>query len=107
MDQEKAFFAASRDTARSIITPMNFTSGHHGAVYSVVRNPSFPKYLLSIGDWTARIWNEDLKTPIITSKYSRSYLTAAKWSPTRCDIWSLSFALPYKISVISYRRAKT
>lgn len=59
------------------------TSGHHGPVYGLVRNPFYPKYFLSIGDWTARIWNEDLKTPIMTSKYHSSYLTGGRWSPTR------------------------
>lgn len=57
--------------------------GHHGPVYGLVRNPFYPKYFLSIGDWTARIWNEDLKTPIMTSKYHTSYLTGGRWSPTR------------------------
>ena len=57
--------------------------GHHGPVYGLVRNPFYPKYFLSIGDWTARIWNEDLKTPIMTSKYHSSYLTGGRWSPTR------------------------
>ncbi|KAK9868043.1 hypothetical protein WJX84_000850 [Apatococcus fuscideae] len=57
--------------------------GHHGPVYGLVRNPFYPKYFLSIGDWTARIWNEDLRTPIIISKYHSSYLTGGRWSPTR------------------------
>lgn len=58
-------------------------TGHHGPVYGLVRNPFYPKYFLSIGDWTARIWNEDLKTPIMSSKYHSSYLTGGRWSPTR------------------------
>lgn len=33
---------------------------HIGAVYSVTRNPFFPKVFLSVGDWTARIWTEEL-----------------------------------------------
>ncbi len=52
-------------------------------MYSLVRNPLYPKYFLSIGDWTARIWNEDLKSPIMTSKYHSAYLTGGTWSPTR------------------------
>jgi hypothetical protein len=31
-----------------------------------------------------QVWNEELKTPIIGSKYHDSYLTSARWSPTRC-----------------------
>ncbi|KAL3145226.1 Dynein, 70 kDa intermediate chain, flagellar outer arm [Trebouxia sp. C0010 RCD-2024] len=61
--------------------------GHHGPVYGLVRNPFYPKYFLSIGDWTARIWNEDLKTPIMTSKYHSSYLTGGRWSPTRPGVF--------------------
>lgn len=53
-------------------------------MYGLVRSPFFPKFFLSVGDWTTRIWNEDLKTPIITSKYQSTYLTGARWSPTRC-----------------------
>lgn len=58
-------------------------AGHHGPIYSLVRSPFFPKFFLSIGDWTARIWNEDLKTPVITSKYQTTYLAGGRWSPTR------------------------
>lgn len=50
---------------------------------SVMRHPIFAKYLLSVGDWALRVWNEELKTPIIGSKYHSSYLTSARWSPTR------------------------
>jgi dynein intermediate chain 2, axonemal len=35
---------------------------------------------MTVGDWTARIWVEDLKTPIMTTKYHSSYLTAGCWS---------------------------
>ena len=58
-------------------------AGHLGPVYALSRNPFAIKYFLSAGDWTSRIWNEDLKTPIITSPYAASPLTAAKWSPSR------------------------
>lgn len=30
-------------------------AGHHGPVYSLQRNPFFPKNFLSVGDWTARV----------------------------------------------------
>ena len=44
--------------------------GHHGPVYALQRNPFFSKYFLTVGDWTARIWFEDLKSPIMTTKYT-------------------------------------
>lgn len=34
---------------------------HHGPVYTLRRNPFFPKFFLSVGDWAARIWSEDVK----------------------------------------------
>ena len=80
----------------SLLKPLSkgvMLSGHHGPVYGLVRNPFYPKYFLSIGDWTARIWNEDLKTPIMTSKYHSSYLTGGRWSPTRCTSAALQLLL--------------
>ena len=94
--------------------------GHHGPIYSLERNPFFPKFFLTIGgarppttwtppskphgpnhlglrhsalpahrmavitsgcvcarpDWTARIWMEDIKTPVMTTMYHSNYLTA-------------------------------
>ena len=41
------------------------------------------KVFLTVGDWTARIWNDEIKTPIMTTKYHASYLTDGCWSPTR------------------------
>ena len=35
--------------------------GHFGPIYNVDRNSYNPKYILSVGDWTARIWAEDTK----------------------------------------------
>jgi dynein intermediate chain 2 len=60
---------------------------HHGPIYSIQRNPANAKCFLSVGDWTARIWMEDLKTPIMTTKYHSSYLTAGCWSPTRAGVF--------------------
>jgi dynein intermediate chain 2 len=62
--------------------------GHHGSVYSVQRNPFLPKYFLSVGDWTARVWHDDLwKQPIMETKYHDSYLTAGCWSPIKPGIF--------------------
>jgi len=59
-------------------------AGHHGPVYSVERNPFFPKYFQSIGDWTMRIWCEDVReSSVIWSEYHQSYLTCGGWSPSR------------------------
>merc|ERR1711988_344678 len=36
---------------------------------------------------TARIWVEDLRTPIMTTKYHNAYLTSGCWSPTRAGVF--------------------
>lgn len=61
--------------------------GHHGPVYSLQRNPFFTKYFISVGDWTARLWMEDCKTPIMTTKYHEHYLMGGTWSPTRPGVF--------------------
>ncbi|WIA16722.1 hypothetical protein OEZ85_013376 [Tetradesmus obliquus] len=64
--------------------------GHHGPVYGLKRNPFFPKYFMSVGDWTCRIWNEDLRSPLLVGPYSLSYLTAGTWSPSRPGLFFTS-----------------
>mmetsp|Transcript_27129 Transcript_27129/g.55272 ORF Transcript_27129/g.55272 Transcript_27129/m.55272 type:complete len:571 (-) Transcript_27129:175-1887(-) len=61
--------------------------GHHGPIYALERHPVFVKNFLTVGDWTARIWMDDLKTPIMTTKYHASYLTDGCWSPTRPGVF--------------------
>lgn len=60
---------------------------HHGPVTSIQRNPTHNKFFMTVGDWTARIWMEDLKTPIMTTKYHATYLTSGCWSPTRAGVF--------------------
>ena len=61
--------------------------GHHGPIYALQRHHQFPKIFLTVGDWTARIWNDEIKTPIMTTKYHASYLTDGCWSPTRPGVF--------------------
>lgn len=93
---------------RKAKTPMekivaNFT-GHIGPVYSLQRNPHFPKNFLSVGDWCARIWSEDIReSSIMWTKQYSSYLTDGCWSPVRpsvffvtkmdgtLDVWDIIF----------------
>jgi dynein intermediate chain 2, axonemal len=65
-------------------------SGHHGPIYALQRNPFYSKFFLSVGDWTARIWNEDLRTPIMMTRYHMAYLTDGCWSPTRPGVFFTS-----------------
>ncbi|KAM9839088.1 dynein axonemal intermediate chain 2 [Aulostomus maculatus] len=63
-------------------------SGHHGPIYALQRNPFFPKNFLTVGDWTARIWSEDIKdSSIMWTNYQMSYLTDASWSPVRPSVF--------------------
>ncbi|NXA48591.1 DNAI2 protein, partial [Nothocercus julius] len=78
--------------------------GHHGPVYALSRNPFYPKFFLTVGDWTARIWSEESKeSSIMWTKYHLSYLTDGCWSTVRpavffttkmdgtLDIWDFLF----------------
>lgn len=79
-------------------------SGHHGPVYALQRNPFFPKNFLTVGDWTARIWSEDIKeSSIMWTKYHIAHLLDGCWSPVRpsvfftvkmdgtLDVWDILF----------------
>jgi hypothetical protein len=57
------------------------------ALPPAARNPFFPKYFLSVGDWTCRVWNEDQRSPLLVSRYSPAYLSGGTWSPTRPGVF--------------------
>ena len=59
------------------------TDGHFGPVNALDRSPFFPDILLSVGDWTFKVWKEGKSTPIYSSPCSAAYLTTGCWSPTR------------------------
>lgn len=61
--------------------------GHHGAIVSVCRNPFLPKYFLTIGDWTAKVWAEDVKHALVSTPYQTSQLTAGCWSPSKPGVY--------------------
>jgi len=66
-------------------------SGHYGPIYSLHRHPAFAaKFFLSIGDWTCKVWMQDIRTPIISTKHERCYLTDGCWSPTRPGVFFLT-----------------
>lgn len=62
-------------------------TGHRGPVYALKRNPLYPKNFLTVGDWCAMMWSEDIKTPIMTTPYYNTYLTGGGWSPTRPGVF--------------------
>lgn len=77
-----------RESQKSIKSTYGLKAGrHHGPIYSIQRNPSNPKFFLTVGDWTARVWMEDLKVPMLTTRYDNSYLTSGCWSTTRPGVF--------------------
>lgn len=48
------------------------------------------KYFLTVGDWTSKVWIEDLKTPLITTKYNDVLLTDGAWSPNKPGLFFLT-----------------
>jgi dynein intermediate chain 2 len=65
---------------------------HHGPIFGIQRNPSLSlnKYFLTVGDWTAKVWAEDVKVPLTTTRYHDAYLTDGCWSLTRPGIFFLT-----------------
>jgi dynein intermediate chain 2 len=57
--------------------------GHHGPVYAVERNIMCPKFFLTVGDWRAHIWMEEIRHPIVSTTYHSAYLTDGAWHPLR------------------------
>ena len=73
---------ANKRKGLDIVRRFGFEGGkHHGPVYSLWRNPSHPKNFMSVGDWTAKIWHEDIPTPLMQTRYHSAYLTDGCWSP--------------------------
>jgi dynein intermediate chain 2 len=62
-------------------------AGHHGAVRALQRSPFFPKFFLSVGDWSARLWAEDVRAPLAATPYRPAYLAGGAWSPTRPGVF--------------------
>ena len=61
--------------------------GHIGPVYAVQRNPVHSRFFLSVGDWTTRLWIDDLRVPIFATPFHNTYLTTGCWSPTRPSLF--------------------
>ncbi|KAK2959260.1 putative Dynein intermediate chain 3, ciliary [Blattamonas nauphoetae] len=68
-------------TSAEKVTPPFF--GHIGPVYSVQRNPFHSRFFMSVGDWTVKLWIDDLRSPMISTPSDSVYLSAGQWSPTK------------------------
>lgn len=63
---------------------------HLGPTLRISRNPFFPRYFLSLGDWSVNIWEDDIKTPIVHSRYHHAFLSDAAWSPVRPGLFAVT-----------------
>lgn len=83
---------ASRRKTAEISSRYGIEQGkHYGPIYSIQRNYAHSKYFLTVGDWQAKIWCEDLRFhPIMQTRYHQSYLTDGCWSPTRTGLFFLT-----------------
>ena len=45
---------------------------------------------MTIGDWSAKIWSEELKIPIMQTRNHNSYLTGGCWSRSRPGLFFLT-----------------
>lgn len=92
---ETAFFAASmdgeiayaeyhkpEDVQHPEYTKMTIDA-HFGAISTLQRSPFFEDIVLSVGEWSFKIWKEGLSSPIFASASASTYLTMGCWSPTR------------------------
>ena len=109
-EQGTIFIVNKKKTEGEIGQKLGLTSGRHlGPIVGMQRNPTNFKFILTVGDWTARIWTEDLKTPILISKYFPAYLTDCLWTPrigmflvSRSDGWINGYDLCYKINETTF-----
>ena len=60
---------------------------HAGPVLSVKRNPLHPKFFLSVGDWSAKLWIDELKGPLTVTPPAPSLITCGGWSPVRAGVF--------------------
>jgi|AntAceMinimDraft_1070359.scaffolds.fasta_scaffold14440_1 WD40 repeat protein len=59
------------------------SSAHAGPVRSIERSPFFPDIMMSVGDWTFKLFKQGEKTPLFSSPSADAYLSAGCFSPTR------------------------
>ncbi|NXK65414.1 DNAI2 protein, partial [Sylvietta virens] len=83
--EQGIIISCNRDSKTPPEKIANIFRSHLGAVYGVTRNPFFPKVFVSVGDWTARIWTEELmdSSSIMETKYHDAYLMDVCWSPVK------------------------
>ena len=66
---------------------MNTYEGHWGPIRALQRNPCFPKNFLTVGDWSMKVWSEDITgSPLFWVWSGQEIVTSAAWSPARPSV---------------------
>eukprot|EP00940_MAST-03C_sp_MAST-3C-sp2_P001310 g1310.t1 len=63
---------------------------HLSSIVTVARSPLCPQYVLTVGDWRAQIWHQDLRSPVLSTDFHASELSAGCWSPVRPGVLFVS-----------------
>merc|ERR1712048_306933 len=91
---EQGYILQANKRAKKIEVSLRFgidQGKHFGPIYGIQRNPIHQKYFLTVGDWAAKIWSEELPAaPIMQTRYHNAYLTDGCWSPTRPGLFFLT-----------------
>ena len=85
-DSGELFICSRKAQAHCDVVTAKF-AGHHGPVRYIERNPAFSKYFLSIGDWSFRIWSDDVYgSPVMWTYTGTDLVTHGTWIPTRPSV---------------------
>ncbi|KAL0236187.1 hypothetical protein GEMRC1_002769 [Eukaryota sp. GEM-RC1] len=65
---------------------------HLGPVLSIDRSKHFPRYFMSVGDWSAKLWYDDehVRTPLFSTPFQSSRILSGCWSPLKPGLFMLS-----------------
>ena len=89
--EQGAISCCSRNAKNQTETITAEYKGHYGPIRCLQRNPKFTKYFLTIGDWSVKIWADDVfKSPVFWMNCGTELLTDGCWSPIRPSLFFLS-----------------
>lgn len=82
-DKEEDEMAVGDDDGTFI---RSVSQGHFGPCKSLEKSPFFSDIWLTVGDWRFCIWKEGVEKPIFSSPFQSTYITCARWSPSRPSV---------------------
>eukprot|EP00898_Chlorokybus_atmophyticus_P001929 jgi/Chlat1/2737/Chrsp182S02893 len=89
---------AAGDFGDGIMEGSTGAGAHAAPVTALDRSPFFDNVLLSVGDWSFKVWQEDAHAykhaliPVFVSPNADAYCTAGVWSPTRPGVAYIALA---------------